>query len=195
MAIRTWPANIRVGAADYGIENDVQISIYRSGKVTTFKLPGARWVASMRFENDPQRPAVEALVASLDGGANRLSMPHWGRPRPNGALTGNPTVAAPVAAGAKTFTMTGANGGLKAGDIIGLPGQFVMVLFDAIPFATNLTVEVSPDIRAAHNSGTAITWNKPTQLWIPRTNVAGPFPYMPGKSFPAFSLDFVEAWV
>lgn len=195
MATINWPTKIKVGAADYGIEYDVQITTYRNGRITTFVLPGARWVASLRFENDLSRPSVEAMLAKLKGGGNRLSMPHWGKPpRPVGTLSSSATVASPITAGAESFTMTNANGGLKEGDIIGLPGQFVMVLDDADPFATNLTANVSPPIRRAHNSGTAVTWNRPTQLWIPRTNIAGPFPYLPGKSYPPITVDFVEAW-
>lgn len=197
MSIITWPASFRTGAVDYGIEWNVQISIYRSGRVTTYGLPGARWVASIRFEDDVERgkslrPAVEAFLTSLEGGANRVAMPHFGRPRPNGSLSSNATVAAAIASGAKSFQMTNCNGGVKAGDILGLPGQLVMVLADANPFATNMTVQVSPALRASYNSGTPVSWNRPTTLWIPTTNRLM-FPYAMGKHRPAFTVEFVEA--
>lgn len=197
MAVKTWPAALTTGPVDYACEFDVQMSIYRSGRVTTFGLPGARWTCSLRIEPDSEhriRPAIEALVMSLEGGANQLSMHHFGRPRPNGTLTGSPTVGSPITKGARSIVMANCNGGLKTGDIIGLPGQFVMVLADATPSFGNMAVSVSPTIRANHNSGTAITWNKPTVLWIPRSNIAGPFPYAQGKFRPGISIDFVEFW-
>lgn len=198
MATINWPANIQTGPVDYAVEFDVQITVYRNGRITTYGLPGARWTCSVRFEHDLEhlmRPRVEAMLVGLRGGANRLSMPHWGRPQPNGTLRGTPTLAAPVAAGAQSIQMTNCNGGVRAGDFLGLPGQFFMVMADANPFATNMTVQVDPAIRAAHNSGTPVVWNKPTTLWIPRSAIAGPFPYSQNKVRPAFSADFVEAWV
>ena len=197
MAIIAWP-NFRIGAVDFMVEFDVQMSVYRSGRIDTFGLPGGRWTASIRFElgfEDGDRPAIEALIMSLEGGANRLSLHHLGRPVPNGTLRGTPTLGSAVAAGAKSLTLVNANGGLKRGDIIGLPGQIVMVTADVNPVVTNLTVAVLPAIRASHNSGTAVAWNKPTTLFIPRNAVAGPFPFSPGKVRPAFSLDLIEAYV
>lgn len=197
MATRIWPASIRTGAVDYAIEFDVQITIARSGRITTYGLPGARWTAAIRFESDLerlQRPAIEALIASLNGGAHRLQVGHLGRPRPNGTLTGSPTLSAAVAAGATSLSMVNANGTLKAGDIIGLPGQMFMVIADATPVATNLTVQVTPAVRTAHNSGTPVAWNRPQILWIPRSNVAGPFPYMIGGIRPGMTIELVEAY-
>lgn len=198
MATITWPSDIKTGPVDYAIEFDVQFSVQRNGRIQTFSLgASARWVCSIRFENDLEhlmRPKIEGLLVKLKGGANRLSMPHWGRPVPNGTLRGTPTLGAAVSAGAESLTLINANGNLKRGDIIGLPGQFVMVVDDANPVLTTLTVNVSPPIRAAHNSGTAVTWNKPTTLWIPRSNIAGPFPYMQNKVRPGFSVELIEAW-
>lgn len=196
MATINWPASIKVGAVDYGIEYDVQLNVRRNGRVDTYGLPGARWVASIRFENELEqmmRPAIEALLVSLEGGANRLSMPHFGRPRPNGTLTGSPTLQTTAAAGSKSLALANCNGTLKAGDIIGVPGQFVMVLADATPVANNMTVSISPCLRVQQTSGTAVTWNKPTTLWIPKSSTAGPFPYLQNKVRPGFSVEFVEA--
>lgn len=198
MAVFDWPTAVKVGPVDYGVEFDVQLTIVRSGKIFTYGLPGARWTCSVRFENDLEsryRPALEAMLVRLRGGANRLSFHHWGRPIPNGSLRGNPTLGAAVAAGATSLTIINANGGLRAGDIIGLPGQFAMVMEDVNPSLTNLNgVQIEPALRAAHNSGTPITWNRPKTLWIPDTNVAGPFPYEQARARPGFSCRFIEAW-
>lgn len=197
MATINWPADLRVGTVDYGIEFDVQMSVTRNGRIYTFGLPGARWVATLNFEielESMQRPAIEALIVSLEGGANRLSMHHFGRPIPNGTLRGNPTLGAPATPGAKTLSLANCNGGVKRGDILGLPGQMFMVLADANPIATNMTVSVAPAIRAAHNTGTPVVWNKPSVLWIPRNSTAGPFPYDKNNVRPPFSIELVEAY-
>lgn len=198
MATINWPG-FNTGAVSFGLEYDVQMTIMRNGRVLTYGLPGARWLATISFENDiegvtQQRPAIEAWLASLEGGANRASLFHLGRPRPNGTLTGTPTLASSAAGGDRTLSLTGCNGTLKAGDMIGLPGQIVMVLADATPVSTLMTVSVTPAIRAAHAGGTAVTWNKPTALFIPRSNIAGPFPYAANKFRPGFAVELVEAW-
>jgi hypothetical protein len=199
MAVFNWPTSIKVGPVDYAVEFDVQLTIVRSGKIFTYGLPGARWTCSVRFENDLEkrrRPALEAMLVNLEGGAHRLSFGHWGRPIPNGTLRGSPTLGSLISPGATSLTIVNANGSLRAGDIIGLPGQFVMVMADVNPTLTNLNnVPVKPAFRAAHNSGTAVVWNRPTTLWIPDSNIAGPFPYEQARSRPGFSVRFIEAWV
>lgn len=198
MTIIAWPTDIKTGPVDYGVEFDVQMSVYRNGRITTFGLAGARWAASIRFEPDLEtlmRPKVEALLMSVEGGANQLQMPHWGRPIPNGSLRGTPTVGTAIAAGAKVITIAGASTGtLKRGDIIGVLGQLVMVLADVNPAAGNLNnVPVSPAFRQAINSGTAVVWNKPTALWIPKSNALS-FPYAQNRVRPAFSIELVEVF-
>lgn len=193
MAIFDWPSDIRIGGFDYGIEFDVQIAVMRNGRIRTFSLgPSARWVCTVRFEDDTKRQAVEAMLVNLEGGAHRLRFGHFARPIPKGTLRGTPTLGAAVARGGTQFTIINANGGLKRGDIIGLPGQLFMVMEDADPVLTNLTVTVKPAARSNYNSGTPVTWNNPKTLWLPRTATAGPFPYLPGNSHPAFSVQFVE---
>jgi hypothetical protein len=195
MSTIVWPSTITPAAADFGIEYDVQLAVMRSGKVYTYGLPGARWTATITFRNDTKdalRGLVEALVASLRGGARRLSMPHFGRPVPNGTLRGSPTLSSPTTVGANTLPLANCNGGVKAGDILGLGTQLLMAEEDANPSSGNMTVKISPCVRAVYSAGTAVTWNRPTCLWIPKSSVAGPFPYLPGVR-PSFSLELVEA--
>jgi hypothetical protein len=197
MAIIVWPATLSVGSLDIGIDFDVQINIKRSGGLDTYGLPGGRWTATLGFEPETElmkRPLIEALVISLSGGANRLQMHHLGRPIPNGTMRGAPTLALPVVAGATSLSLAGVNGTLKAGDIIGLPGQFFMVMADVSPVSNAMTVLVNPAVRLAATSGVTVTWNKPTTLWIPKSSSAGPFPYRPGTVRPGFSIDLIEAF-
>lgn len=196
MATIVFPTGLRTGPVDYAIEFDVQISVSRNGRIFTYGLPGARWTCTLTFENEleqMQRPAIEALIVSLEGGANRLQMGHLARPVPNGTLRGSPTLASNVNAGASSLPMTNCNGTVKKGDILGVSGQNVMVMEDATPSGNNMTVAVKPAIRAARTSGTAVEWNKPAVLWIPKSSTAGPFPYLQNKVRPAFSIELVEA--
>lgn len=197
MATITWPTSIKVGSADYGVEFDVQMSVSRNGRIFTYGLSGARWVATLSFETElesMQRPAIEAMIMSLEGGANRLQMPHFGRPLPNGTLTGSPTLSATAAAGAKSVALSGCNGTLKAGDIIGINGQLVMVTADATPVASAMTVNFSPALRNSTASGTQVFWNQPSILWVPKSTQAGSFPYKQGKVRPSFSIELIEAY-
>jgi hypothetical protein len=196
VATVVFPSTIRVGAVSYGVQYDVQITTSRNGKVFTYGLPGSRWLATISFEPEletMQRPAIEALIVSLEGGINRLQMGHFGRPRPNGTLSSATTLASAVPAGGKSMILANSNGTLKRGDIVGLPGQLFMVTADAAPSAGNMTIAVAPAARAVFNSGTTVTWNNPQTLWIPRDSTAGPFPYAQGRVRPGFSLELVEA--
>lgn len=200
MSTIDWPADIKPTAVDFGVEFDVQMSVMRSGRVYTYGLPGARLVATITFagqvvqgpEDDALRARVEALIVSLRGGARRLSMPHFGRPVPNGTLRGSPVLAAPTTVGANTIQLANCNGGLKAGDWGGLGTQIIMAEESVDPSSGVMTVKISPCVRAVYSAGTAFVWNRPTCLWIPKESTAGPFPYLPVVR-PSFSVEFVEA--
>lgn len=189
-----WPANIKIGSADYGISYDVQINVRRSGGVYTYGLPGARWVATITFDNDAetlQRPQIEALITSLRGGARRLSMPHFGRPVPRGTLRGSPVLNTLALPGQNTVQLGNCNGGLLSGDILGIGGQLVMIEADTNPSGGVMTAAVSPAIRNQVTAGTPVVWNRPEAIWITKNSTAGPFPYKPMYR-PSFSVEFVE---
>src|SRR5262245_54954645 len=119
MAIVTWPSDVRIAAFDAGLEFDVQFNIALNGSITTYGLPGARWFCTLTFPPEAetiQRPKLEALLVSLEGGASRLQMHHWGRPMPNGTMRGSPTVNASTAAGLKQIQLANVNGTLLRGD-------------------------------------------------------------------------------
>lgn len=194
MSTIVWPSSVVPAAVDYGIEYDVQINVMRSGRVDTYGLPGARWTATItpKNDNDAGRAPIEAVIVSLRGGARRLSMGHFGRPVPHGTLRGSPVLSAPTTVGANTIAISSANGGVKAGDILGLGTQMLMVEEGADPSSGAMTVKVSPCVRAIYSASTAVVWDHPTMLWIPRSSTAGPFPYLPGYR-PQFSIELVEA--
>lgn len=193
----SYPATLKPQGYDYAVEFDVQMTVARNGRITTYGLPGARWTCTLTYPSDSEqitRPALEALLVSLEGGINRLALPHFGRPYPNGTMRGSPTLAITAAAGAKSMSLTAANGTLRAGDILGVNGQWLMVKDDASSTAGSMNVNFMPALRAQATAGTAIVWNRPTALFIPRNSTAGPFPFLAGKHRPGFSVQFVEAF-
>jgi hypothetical protein len=198
MTTKTWPSQFKTETVDYGIEFDVQITTMRNGRLYTYGLPGARWTATLTFPDDLEtgiRPALEAFLASLKGGVNRLQMGHLGRKVPNGTMRGSPTLNGGHAAGTEQLSLTNVNGTLKEGDIIGLPGQMLMVTAGSAPVTGNMVIQVTPPLFSGFAGGTPVTWSQPTTLWIPRSSTLGPFPYRAAQYRPGFSMDFVESVV
>jgi hypothetical protein len=196
VAIITFPTDVKVGDFSASIQFDVQINVLRNGSITTYALPGARWMATVNFETSYEggmRNAVEALLVSLKGGGNRLQMPYWGRLAPVGTLRGSPVINANAAAGAEQVQIT-ANGTVKRGDILGILGQIVMMTADASPSGGVMTVSFQPALRAAVTVGTAVTWNAPKINWIPKTSIAGPFISLPNQIRPGLQLELIEAY-
>ncbi len=114
-----WPTSGRgfaVEQQDEGIEWNVEMSAARSGRITTFALPGARWTCDLQFpeenvQNLAHRRQLDALLARLKGGAARLRLPNLLTPQPLGTLRGAPVVAASAAAGATSVQVSGALAG------------------------------------------------------------------------------------
>ena len=117
MADYTWPfsdtdRHFCAEAFDEALEFNVELSVARSGKVTTLALPGARWRTVMQFPDTTvaylqQRRQLEAFLASLRGGADRLLLWNHLTPEPLGTMRGTVTLAATVAAGASMAQITG----------------------------------------------------------------------------------------
>jgi hypothetical protein len=195
MTTVVWPSTLVIGTADYGYKKNVQFSFGRDDSARSFALPGGRWYCTLGFDPDlesRQRPALEALIVDLEGGANQLQMPFLWRQHPNGTLTGSPTLAQAAVSGARSFQLANCNGTLKKGDFIGVNGQNFMVLDDVTPSGGNMTARVNSGLRVAASLGAAVTWDKPAVLWIPRSSVAGPFPYRSARVRPGFQVELVE---
>ncbi len=200
MAVKSWPAGICPASVDIGLQQDVQRTVSRSGKTSTFEMPGARWVMTLTFRNTSERtkterPRIEALVTSLRSGANRLLAPYFGRPVPNGTLRGTPRLDLPVIAGASTVALRDCNGTLRAGDLIGLGAQVVMVEQDAAPVDGKMVVAVNPAVRAPQAAGTVILWDRPNIQWVLQEKDATKFPYRPGQIRPSFSIELMEDYL
>ncbi len=196
MATITWPTSLQVAAFDYSIAFDVQMVTTRNGRISTYGLPGARWQATLTFGDDQEkgmRPALEALLVSLEGGANRLSLGHLGRKIPNGTMRGSPTLNGAHVAGAKQLALSNVTGTLKAGDIIAVPNQLLMAVADAAPTGGLMVVQTRPALFTGYATAAAVAWNNPSTLWVPTTSTAGPFPFKAGRYRPGFAVSFVEA--
>jgi len=112
----TWPTTEGVDfdpqAFDEALEFNVEITVARSGKVSTQSLPGARFRCVMQFRDETmsrlvQRRRLFAFFASLRGGADRLLLWNLLTPEPLGKMRGTVTLAALVAAGASTAQLAG----------------------------------------------------------------------------------------
>ncbi|XJC79865.1 hypothetical protein ACHFCA_34825 (plasmid) [Delftia tsuruhatensis] len=198
MKVKVWPPGVVPESVDVGLQQDVQRTRSRSGKYSTFEMPGASWEMTLTFPNSAEwldRPKVEALITSLRGGANRLSAPHFGRPIPNGTLRGAPRVAEVATSGAGIIKLKDCNGSLRAGDFIGVSGQLFMVEDDVTPVSGHLTVAVNPAVRQSLAVNTSVVWDSPHVLWILKEQDAVKFPYKGGRSRPGFSIELIEDWI
>lgn len=116
MADFTWPTDggreFYPEAFDESVEFDVELTVARSGRVSTRSLPGARWLLTMAFPETTvaylaYRRRLEAFLMGLRGGADRLLLWNLLTPEPLGSMRGTATLAASVAAGDTTAQLTG----------------------------------------------------------------------------------------
>jgi len=202
MAAVSWFASGRESAVvqqDEGMEWDVEIVTFRNGKLTTSSLPGMRWTCGLWIPDDTvanliTRRRIEALFASLRGGAVRLNLWNLLTPKPQGTLqTGTPQVRVTMAAGARTVELKNCNGTLLRGDRIqfGSTGQRVMVTADSgAPVSTNLTVNFEPAARLGAAVDLAVVYDKPYTQYTLR-DPRNVFPSRLDK-LPGFGVDLVE---
>ncbi|MFM1991283.1 MAG: hypothetical protein RJA99_4240 [Pseudomonadota bacterium] len=194
MATITLP-NTRVytpATADWGLETATLTAQSPTDlSVQTVDMLASRWVCSLAFtpHQNAERAAVESLMAQMRGQGNRLSMGHPLRRVPRGTMRGTPTLTSTASALASTIAITG-TGTLLAGDMLGIGGELVMVTADNPSLSA---VPIAPFLRASKAAGTAVVWDWPRTLFIPRESGATRVPLGPRVS-PGFSLDLVEVF-
>lgn len=112
----TWPVDggyaFWPDAHDEALEYQVELTVKRNGGVETLSLPGARWTSTLRFaeaavSRREERARLQAFLATLRGGANRLLLWNLAQPEPLGNARGAVTLAAGVAAGATSAQLLG----------------------------------------------------------------------------------------
>ena len=171
-----------------------------SGTSQTVTRPGSKWGWSvvMKAMSVADREDFEGFLIGLSGREHRVSTHDWKHPQPRGTcnLTG-----VTLGAGAAQFATSvqlagcGASKTLKRGDWIGFStGQLCRVVADAVADGSGaMTVYFRHSLRAALSSGTAVTLDRPTALYI----LAEPtleFPRRPGRSEEPFGFDLVEVF-
>ena len=109
-------------------------------------------------------------------------------------MRGTPVLQANAAQLATSISIqTTATATLLRGDLISLAGQTVMVTADATANGSGvMSAIISPALRAASSTSAAITWDKPTFLWL---IVGMPmWGYDPGSVSPSVTMDLMEVF-
>lgn len=165
-----------------------------TGQIRTTAIPGGRIVVALNFPVHTLAERAQALGWwSLVGMRHhRVRLWHFALPAPRGTMRGSPTVQTGLAPGAESVVLTGMNGTLLRGDIIGLSdGPHVVTSEIVSPVSTVGTVGISPPARASVNSASAATWDRPLVSLLVQGRVDPPFGR--GASAGPFSVSLVEA--
>lgn len=204
MTIYTWP-NTRAGlprSAQWRVVDNLQRASESplSGYTQTVSMPGAKWGWVLDFgdHDDARRQDVEGFLLRLSGREHRVSLWDLKRPRPRGTCNlSGVTMAATAAQFATSLQLMGCGAGktLLGGDWIGLAaGQVVRVVANATADGSGLmTVEVRHMLRAAASSGSAVTLDRPSALYV-LTESSLTVPRQPGRVQPGFTVEFVEVF-
>jgi hypothetical protein len=194
MATFDLPANLQPTAIEWGsIKAGAQFRSPFNGSVETIEFPGERWRVSLTFNRGTPALAAEAeaFLSRVAGGTERVRLRHFLRPAPVGTMRGTPTLSAAAARGDLQLSIN-TTGTLRAGDFFKVGGQLFQCFADCTPVASVLTVPLVQRVRAALSSGAAVTWDRPTALFIcPAMSFAAG--YSPGQAAP-MSVDFEEVF-
>lgn len=181
-----------------GLKSSVLVSTSPlNGSVQTVELLGDRWTFALDYAPHTlaDQSALEGFWNRIRGRANRVQIWHMGRAAPRGTMRGSPTLSGSHARGALTLSITTTAGAtLLAGDLIGINSQIVQAAADATADgAGTMTLQIVAPLRAAASNGTAVSWDKPTALFMVNNDQVR-VPYGVGQVHPGFSVDLIEAW-
>lgn len=194
MATFDLPSSLKPATMEWGsIKAGVQFRSPFNGSVESVEFPGERWRASLTFNlGTPDLAAqAEAFFARVAGGTERVRLRHFLRPAPLGTMRGSPTLNASAARGDLQLAIN-TTGTLKAGDFFKVGGQLFQCFTDCSPSAGVLTVPLVQRVRAALSAGAAVSWDRPTALFIcpAMSSATG---YSPGAVAP-IAVDFEEVF-
>jgi hypothetical protein len=198
-AALTWQADFTVSR--FGMRVDANNRKHTSPytrNTQVVDLIGERWVASfsLAVNSYPMAQRVEAFFAQLRGMDGTVAMWHLARTLPSGTMRGSPTLSATVSQGAQAVLIQSVEGAtLKAGDMLGIGGQLVMVSADATANGSGLmTVGLVNRFRQQVVASTAITYNKPTAKFRLATDT-GASTVVYGKAIAdAIQVEMMEAY-
>lgn len=198
MAVFDWPDTLIPQRASIGSQRmGEQFRGPYNGTLQVVDFNSERFVMSVTLPPRKRIRAgeVEGFFFRLNGGVNRVRGWHFGRPTPIGTMRGSPTLSAGASRGNDTISITAgtANSTLKAGDMLGVGGQLVMVAQNVTLNGSGAgTVSLVHRIRGTIASGTAVTWNKPTAEFVMPSWLAS-VTHFPG-AIDGAAFDFEEAW-
>lgn len=189
----TVPSWFDPASCEVGLQR--QVVQHRSGITGTFQaieLGVEYW--TINLTTAPRLRAAsgrdEAFFNQLVGGAQPVSLWHFGRQEPKGTMRGAPTLNASAAQFSRSIKIN-TTGTLLAGDMIGVAGQLIQVAADAEPVAGVLTISTVNRVRAALASGAAVTWYRPTANFV-MAEPGSAFVHGP-SGMAGSSFSFVEA--
>ena len=198
MTTIAWGSDLPIPASlTFGVKANTQVLVSPfNGTVQTLELPGARWVATLRFAPASERFAgpLRAWIASLRGQANRASLYNFAQPIPRGTAAGTPLVNGASQTGASLIT-DGWSAGvtLLKGDFFSANSELKMATADCTADGSgNMTITFEPPLRSAPSDNAAITFTRPTALFVLKDPETVWESNVDGVSM--FDLDFVEAF-
>ena len=185
-------------AGEWGLRSNVWPSPSPLNGVTqTVALPGGVWIANLTFrpQSVAERAELEGWLTGLGGQEHRVQMAHPVPSRwvPRGTMRGSPALSSAASQFANQLAIQTSAPGvtLLQGDFIKVGSQVYQVVSDATADGSSvLTVTVTPRVRTAHALAAAVTWNKPTAIFMLAGNEVL-IPHTPGMS-PAFAVQFIE---
>lgn len=200
MALYTWPDNLAFKPASFtwGMQaNDRLFTSQLSGSIQTASIPGTRWSVQMEFPSASLavRPALEAFLAKCRR-EHRIALWNMARPQPLGTInrTGV-TINAAAAQFATSAVLTGcgASTTMKAGDMLGVAGQLLMVADDATATGGGvMTVNFTHELRQPLTAAMPVTLIRPTANFV-QTSEQNQFPFL-GTHHPSISVELMEVF-
>ena len=195
--LESWASPIRFYC---GVESKVMIrTSTQNGTVQTRQLPGLRFRFRLEFSDNAEsqeiQPKLEALLASIEGQAHRIIMPHLHKRRPRGTISGNPTCQGALARTRSIVINAGSGQTLLPRDMIGVTttnGPQVLMVTNAVTVGSSITVYFVGPLRADVEAGTPLVINSPTIKLMnsePFTMVG----YSP-QGNPGINLDLFEVY-
>lgn len=200
MSIVTLPNALKYNQFAWGVNNyEMEETADSTGDSAARIIGPPRWTAHFTSNDDmdlAEAARWEWLMLQLRGD-NCLALYDIVRLAPQGTMRGTPTLAANIAVGDTSATIT-ASGTLKQGDRLGFgtglgTSQLIIVAADAAASSGTITFTFNNPARIAFSSGTSVIWDKPV-AYFRRTNRAATLGRYSATSLSqgGFSLDLME---
>jgi hypothetical protein len=196
MADLEWPEDLVPNACEFYLPAHVNRSVSPLTRATKiYELGDPRWVCRIRLRaGDGDRfgssgvaaygPRLDALIARMKGGANRVSLWDFRREGEARAFSN-----AAIAAGTDQVTLLNTNGGIRVGDYIGGDGRPHIITELSISGA-NLLADVMPHFSTDVAAGAAVFERVPG--WFRLTGEDGGANMTEAGELTIYELDFVE---